>query len=434
MKKVLSLFIVVFLLMGSSLVFASSFTENNTEELKVMADGSYLNVETKLIIKGDIVLVPLREVFEYLDAEVKWYGDTKKIGVTYNKRVMYIDVISKEITISDKIIKLNEPVVVINGVSMVDSKLVEEFFLASVDMNTERNTLLINMPFKPFNIFTYNEYVKYEKIPERAISMNLHTTEEMMALGLGEKIIGTAYNNAVILPKYKEQFDKIPKLADKYPSFEVFLDAEPDFVFGRSSAFSSKNKCADITDILNENIGVYVSKASYTNNSDFNDVYEDFYNLGKIFNIENRAAFLVEDMKNRVSIVASKVNVSRPSKVFVYDFGEDKAFTAGKSLETYIIQSAGGKNIFDDIDKTWSYVNWETVVDRNPDVIVINDYGNTSAQAKIDFLKSNAMLQSINAIKNEKFIIVPLPGIFPGERVVDSLETIAKGLHSTLFE
>jgi iron complex transport system substrate-binding protein len=322
----------------------------------------------------------------------------------------------------------------VGSVSLVKSHIIQDVFDASVTYDKDNNILLINKPFEPFSTYTFEHYVRYDKMPEKAVSMNAHTTELMLALGLEEYLIGSAYNNAKILPEYETAFNKIPILAEKYPSFEVLLDSGADFVFGRSSVFTSSYKTATMDEMLSQNIDVYVAKASYTQNADFNDVYEDFETIGKLFNVENESALMVEAMQSKIANVAAKVNTVRPVKVFVYDFGSDKAFTAGKSLETYIIQTAGGKNVFDDINKTWSYVNWETVVDRNPDYIVINDYGNTTAEEKIEYLKSLPMLKSVNAIKNENFVVVTLPSVFPGVRVDEAVESIAKGLHPESFK
>jgi len=420
MKKVVALCMVVVLVMGLSAGFATSKVKD--EEMKVMADGDYINLENQLIVKEKIVYVPLRSIFEALGGTVTWDATTNSIEVAYNGKTSIVKMVN------------NPAIIVENSVSMIAYDEIEKVFDAEVRIDGEKNLLLINKAFEPFSAYTFDHYVRYDQIPKKAVSMNAHTTELMLALGLEDYLIGTAYNNAKILPEYEETFNKIPVLAEKYPSFEVLLDSEADFVFGRSSVFTSSYKCATLEEMLKQDIGVYVAKASYTQNADFNDVYEDFKTIGKVFNVENESALMVEDMQMKIANVAGKVNTMRPVKVFVYDFGSDKAFTAGKSLETYIIQTAGGKNVFDDINKTWSYVNWETVVDRNPDYIVINDYGNTTAQEKIDYLKSLPMLQSVNAIKNNHFVVVTLPSVFPGVRVDEAVENIAKGLHPTAFK
>ncbi len=92
----------------------------------------------------------------------------------------------------------------------------------------------------PFTLVTKDDReVTFTHVPERVISTNPNTGEELMALGLGDKIIGTCYNNAVMPEEYREEYEAIPKISDDhgYPSLEVVLDLEPDFIYGRSSAF-----------------------------------------------------------------------------------------------------------------------------------------------------------------------------------------------------
>lgn len=48
--------------------------------------------------------------------------------------------------------------------------------------------------------------------PKRAVTLNQHATEVMLALGLESSMVGTAYLDDQILPKYKAQYDKIPVL------------------------------------------------------------------------------------------------------------------------------------------------------------------------------------------------------------------------------
>ena len=57
--------------------------------------------------------------------------------------------------------------------------------------------------------------------PERAVSLTQHTTEIMLALGLQDKMVGTAYLDDAILPQYEAAYKQIPVLSDEYPSREV---------------------------------------------------------------------------------------------------------------------------------------------------------------------------------------------------------------------
>lgn len=277
--------------------------------------------------------------------------------------------------------------------------------------------------------------VEYKKVPETIVSLNSHTTENLFALGLGDKIIGTSYNNVEILPEYKEKFDRIPVLAEKYPSMEVLLSKNPEFVYGRNSAFGEKG-VGTVRDMVSAGIMPYVAKGTYTPGATIEAVYEDFNNLGKIFNVEDKASEIVNEMMGKISKVQEKTSkIENKKTVFVYDSGEDKAYTAGKSLQTNLIELAGGVNVFgNELEKTWENVNWEAVVDKNPDYIIINDYGDKSAQDKINFLKTHPALKDMKAIKEDKFIVIQLSSMFEGIRNDEAVEFLASEMYPELFK
>ena len=82
----------------------------------------------------------------------------------------------------------------------------------------------------------------YDKPIEKAISLNQHVTEMMLALGLEDQMIGTAYIDDFILPELLNAYQSLEVLADEYPSREVILNFEPDFIYGGfGSAFSDEN-------------------------------------------------------------------------------------------------------------------------------------------------------------------------------------------------
>lgn len=119
-----------------------------------------------------------------------------------------------------------------------------------------------------------------------------------------------------------------------------------------------------------------------------------------------------------------------PVKVFVYDSGEDKPFTAGKyAIPTALIEAAGGTNIMDDVDSSWVEVGWEPVIERNPDVIAIVDYGNVTAEQKAAFMRANPAFKDIAAVKNNRFVVLPYVEATPGPRNIEAIKTLASAFH-----
>ena len=71
----------------------------------------------------------------------------------------------------------------------------------------------------PFTLVTKDDQeVTFTHVPERVISTNPNTGEELMALGLGDKIIGTCYNNAQVSEqKNMNPNQRFPMIMDTRP-------------------------------------------------------------------------------------------------------------------------------------------------------------------------------------------------------------------------
>ena len=286
----------------------------------------------------------------------------------------------------------------------------------------------------PFTLTTKDgAQVTFTHVPEKVIAANANAGDQLMALGLGDKIIGTAYNNSQVNPEWREEYETLPVLADTYISLETILDLEPDFVYGRSSSFSDKYNTTHDT-LSGYGIMSLSSIEGYTVGADIDVVYEDFYNLGRIFQVEDKAEEIVSEMKAKVAAVEEAVAGQEPAKVFVYDMAQEGgAYTCGNNFTSMLIEHAGGTNIFNDLDTTWATVSWEEVVARAPEVIVINDYEGDTLEQKIAQLKENPALATVPAIQNDRIISVQLCEVFASSMTADTVEKFAQAFHPDCF-
>ncbi len=278
-------------------------------------------------------------------------------------------------------------------------------------------------------IENFNKVTTYDKIPERIVTLSIGELEICLALGLKDKIVGIVIGYA---EKYDQEILKLPVLADGYgeagvPSLETIIDASPDFVYGTAFAFHADYGIASQNDFDQLGINTYVSKGTYDDVVTMDDVFEDIINIGKIFNKEADAKELVEEMKTEIR--RYEVKNSEPLRVFVYDSGIEKPSTAGKnSLVSALIERVGGKNIFDNLERQFASVNWESIAEANPQIIVINDYKGTTAEEKINILKDHPAMADVAAIKDDRFIIVPLDYILPGMKNIEAIKILSEGM------
>lgn len=290
-------------------------------------------------------------------------------------------------------------------------------------------------------IFNYDIYdskyeVAFEKAPEKAVTLSQFMTEMLLALGLEERMVGTAYMDNEIYPEFKKAYESIPVLADKYPAKEVLFSVEPDFVSGWKSAFNEK-MVASASEMMESGINPYLA-ISIGGSGSIETVYQDFRDLGKIFAVEEKAEEIVAKMQAEIKAVQDKIgDVSEEEmvKVFAYDSGENEPFVvAGGGISGDIIRQAKAKNIFDEIKKGYATVSWEEVVERDPDIIVIVDYGDTDYDTKLNFLKEHPALQDLGAVKEERFVKIGLADMSPGIRNVKAIENLVKGFYPEKFK
>lgn len=275
----------------------------------------------------------------------------------------------------------------------------------------------------------------FDKAPQRAVSMSQFTTEIMLKLGLKDNMVGTAFLEEEIYPSVASEYKKIPVLAEKWPSLEELLAADPDFVTGWEVAFK---KGVDSKMIVKNNINIFVPQSSIDFDANLDTLFNDFLMFGKIFNKEKEVQNYIVSEKARVEKIKKSVVGKKEFTYFIYDSGSDKAFTVFEGFTPNLLKLINGRNILSGkgVQKTWGETSWEDVIAEDPDYFIIVDYSvgireETDSESKINALKSNPKLKELKAIKNSKIIRVKLAEIVPGIRNVDFFERVAKEVYKT---
>ncbi|MFF8310917.1 ABC transporter substrate-binding protein [Streptomyces lydicus] len=273
---------------------------------------------------------------------------------------------------------------------------------------------------RPVTVENCGVRTTYDTVPRRVVTNDVGITEIMFALGLEDRMAGYVMpddKGDLDAVPWKAAYGKVPWLSRKALTKEMALDARADLVFaGWNYGFGEDNGLTPAS-LRKLGIGSYVLTESCRHGRDggargvlppLEALYTDLETLGKIFHVEDRAAALVKKYRRQVAAAAAKAPAPgrRPS-VFLYDDGRDKPLTAGRYAGPHdIIGKAGGVNVMADLKDSWTTVGWETVVARDPDVIVINDYGDTSAARKKAFLLSYPPLAGVSAVKHHRIYVM----------------------------
>ncbi|MBS6726755.1 MAG: ABC transporter substrate-binding protein, partial [Haemophilus parainfluenzae] len=120
---------------------------------------------------------------------------------------------------------------------------------------------------------------------------------------------------------------------------------------------------------------------------------------GNIQFVESRLKGLKDEQRPTV------LHITKGSDLFMID--------GGKSMIGEWIKLAGGKSVLPD-EANMVTVTVESIIQANPDVIIIGSSGN-KAKAAIEKIKADPAWQSISAVKNNRIYANPT-GTFPWDR------------------
>lgn len=275
----------------------------------------------------------------------------------------------------------------------------------------------------------------FDAPPKAAVSNDINQTEMMLALGLEERMAG--YTGvagwSALDANMRDGVEELPELSDKYPTREILTGADADFYFaGWNYGLKVEGDVTPET-LAPHGIEVYELTESCIHVGEkqkvsMKDMYNDILNLGRIFGVEDTAYDLVAAYKFELYRLLSSLDTrNEPMRVFVYDGGESNPVSAGRyAMPTALIEAAGGVNVLDGFEESWGKVDWKTVIESNPEMVVIVNRGSNSVDVKRSFLMNNPVLAEVDAIKYDRFVVLDDVEVAPGPRNIEAVRTLAE--------
>ncbi|MFC8726480.1 ABC transporter substrate-binding protein [Streptomyces bacillaris] len=295
----------------------------------------------------------------------------------------------------------------------------------------------------PVTVENCGEKRTFAKAPQRVVTNDVGITEIMFALGLENHMAGYVMpddkGDMTSVP-WKDGYKKTKWLSKERINKELVLDADADLVFAGWNYGFNEGEGFTPAELKRVGVDSYLLSESCRNGQGkargvmppLDALYTDLRNLGKIFDVEDRAESLITSFRKQVADAQAKApkGDDRP-RVFLYDDGKDKPLTSGAYAGPHdIITKAGGDHIMKDLKDSWTTVGWETVVDRDPEVIVINNYGDTTADQKRAFLKSYKPLANVSAIKNDQIVVLDYVDLVESPRNPAAISSLAEDLRT----
>ncbi|TFC06497.1 putative F420-0 ABC transporter substrate-binding protein [Cryobacterium adonitolivorans] len=269
--------------------------------------------------------------------------------------------------------------------------------------------------------------VTLDAAPERIVTIKSNTTELLLALGLGERIVGSAFLDGPLPASLADAAADLNVISDFVPGQEAVLALTPDFVYGGWESNFSAEGVGERSALADLGIGSYVSPAACKGDAmpdplTFDTVFAEIDEAGALFGVPDAAAELVAEQEAEL---AALTPAAGDTTALWYSSGTDTPYVgAGIGAPQMIMDAAGLTNIFADVHDTWTSAGWESVVEANPSVIVLVDATWNTADSKIANLQANAATAGLDAVLNDRYIVVPFAATEAGIRNVEAAGSI----------
>lgn len=304
----------------------------------------------------------------------------------------------------------------------------------------------------PLTLENCGQPVTISAAPKRVVAIGQTQTEILYALGLGDRVVGTAVWFSPVAKAYEAVNATVKRLADKDPSFEAVLAQEPDFVAAMFEWHVGPNGIVGKRDqFAKVKVPTYVSPADCVgkDNTTGGDgvrtqmfsmelVYRNIREFGRIFDVAERADTLIAELKAREDQAVASVAGSNAKDVPVLVWFSSKdvkgdGFMAGKNgVPAYILSKLGARNVIT-TNEEWPLVGWESIAVVNPAVIVAvrmdrRRFPADDIAVKLNFLKTDPVASKLDAVKNGRIVVMDVGATRAGLDTIDGIEALAQAI------
>lgn len=298
----------------------------------------------------------------------------------------------------------------------------------------------------PLTIENCGVRVRFDGPPQRAVSLYQASTEILLALGLADRMVGTSTWFDPVLPELAEDNADVPRLADNDPGLEVVLGVEPDLVTSASAHTFTPAVVADRARFAQLGIPTYQSP-SVCHGADVNGetvtrsdpltldvLFREIAELAQIFDVQQRGQELIARLTRRLDETPS-IRESDTTVAFWFSGLRTPHLAGCCSAPGLYATQLGVTNVLSDTREDWPEVSWESLADRDPDVLVLADLNRRridgdSLETKVKFLESNPVTRNMKAVRQKRYVVLTGSELDPGIREIDALEKLAAGFQT----
>ncbi len=271
----------------------------------------------------------------------------------------------------------------------------------------------------------------FDSVPQRIISLAPSNTQILFAIGAGDRVVGlTDYD------QYPYNFSAWFAAGNmtsvggfSTPNQETIASLHPDLLLATT-----------IHDTFLSTFRSLGYKVLTLDPNNVSSVLNDITLVGKATGTEQSATTLVNSINDKLDSIAQKIASAHEAKPLVYyEVWYPPLMSAGStSFINDVITKAGGINIFENETQPYPTVNSETIVQKNPSVIILpTDMASAGAApfyGSVQDVKDRPGWSAISAVQNNRIVVVD-GNLFAeaGPRIAEQIQVAAAALYPELF-
>ncbi|MEX5510052.1 ABC transporter substrate-binding protein [Pseudomonas paralactis] len=267
--------------------------------------------------------------------------------------------------------------------------------------------------------------------PSRIVALNQHAADLLLALDAGPSLVGVAYLDDDGKAHRRGKYFEVPVIAGKYPSSEMLYAQKPDLVVGGfASAFG--DGVTSRTGLADNGAASYLLESACAGHTldYFGHIRQDLRTLGALLHKSQRAQTLIDALDADLLRARKMADATRTVSVFYLDSEVNGLDSEGqRGFVTALLAASGARNVLADIPLSRVTVSRETLLIKDPDILLLADALWSPASRKRQLLTTDPVLSTLRAVRENRMIDVAFTHLVPGVGSGQVARELARELH-----
>ena len=290
----------------------------------------------------------------------------------------------------------------------------------------------------------------------RVLSLIASSTEIVYTLGCGDKLVGRSHECDFPLDVLDLPYCTEPKFNINGSSVEIdnrvksilqealsvyridegkLAELNPDLIITQSQCDVCAVSLSDVENAVRKVLGKKPRIVSLEPNQ-LSDIWNDIKKVASALKVEKKGGLIISELRERIKNLRKMAQELEKRTVACIEW-IDPLMAAGNWMPE-LVELAGGINLFGSKGKHSPWMEFEDLIKRDPDVIIVMPCGYNIDKTKREMgtLRKMSEWDNLKAVQNSDVYLTDGNQYFnrPGPRLVESLEILMEILYRDKFD